>query len=78
MEQAKGHSCVTLGTFPAKFAIFNSLIRLRGNNVVTVLMKEKQIDLQTAADEVGVHFGRLMKRFIANRERLPLWSSSVS
>jgi len=48
-----------------------------GNNVVTVLMKEKQIDLQTAADEVGVHFGVLMKRFIANKARLPSWGASV-
>ena len=55
----------------------NSLIRRRGNNVITVLMKEKQIDLQTASDEVGEHFGRLMKRFTADKASLPSWGPSV-
>lgn len=42
-----------------------------GNNVITVLRNEKNIDIQTACDYVGVHFKELMDRFMADKERLP-------
>jgi hypothetical protein len=40
-------------------------------------MMEKQIDLQTAANEVGKHFRNLMKRFMADKARLPSWGPAV-
>jgi hypothetical protein len=40
-------------------------------------MKEKQIDLQTAANEVGKHFRNFMERFMADKARLPSWGPAV-
>ena len=34
-----------------------------GNNILTVLMKAKDIDLQDASDLVGDHFAESMRRF---------------
>lgn len=48
-----------------------------GNNIVTVLQKAKGIDLQTASDNVGVYFKKLMDRFIADKKRLPTWSPEI-
>lgn len=48
-----------------------------GNNIVTVLMKERGIDLQTASDFVGEYFGELMSRFTEAQTRLPSWGESV-
>ena len=46
---------------------------ISGNNIVTVLMQEKQIDLQTASDLVGEHFRELMDTFTKNKKNLPSW-----
>ena len=35
------------------------------------------MDLQTAADEIGVYFGELMKQFLADKARLPSWGPCV-
>ena len=50
---------------------------IAGNNIVTVLMKERNITLQQAADHVGVHFEELMGRYISAQSRLPSWGSTV-
>ncbi|KZT73096.1 terpenoid synthase [Daedalea quercina L-15889] len=48
-----------------------------GNNIVTVLMHNKGVDLQTAVDLVGQHFKTLMDRFMEVKSRLPSWGSAV-
>lgn len=48
-----------------------------GNNIVTVLMQEKNIDIQAASDYVGVYFAELMTRFVTDKKRLPSWGASV-
>ncbi|KAI0925898.1 Linoleate 10R-lipoxygenase cop4 [Taiwanofungus camphoratus] len=48
-----------------------------GNNIVTVLMRQKNVDLQTASDLVGEHFATLMDRFVTAKGGLPSWSPSV-
>ncbi|PCH42339.1 terpenoid synthase [Wolfiporia cocos MD-104 SS10] len=48
-----------------------------GNNIVTVLMQDKGIDLQAASDLVGAHFDTLMRRFIATKKQLPSWGPAV-
>ncbi len=48
-----------------------------GNNIVTVLMREKNIDLQAASDLVGEHFRVLMDRFMETKTRLPSYGSGV-
>ena len=50
---------------------------LGGNNIVTVLMREHKIDLQSAADMVGAHFGKLMEQFIMQQGRVPSWGPEV-
>ncbi|OBZ72733.1 Linoleate 10R-lipoxygenase COP4 [Grifola frondosa] len=50
---------------------------IHGNNIVTVLMRQKNIDLQAASDLVGEHFGRLMTRFTEGKNRLPRWGGEV-
>ncbi|TCD63578.1 terpene cyclase [Steccherinum ochraceum] len=47
------------------------------NNILTVLMKEKNIDLQSAADFVGEHFAALMDSFLADKARLPSWGPDL-
>ena len=47
------------------------------NNILTVLMKEKNIDLQGAADYVGVHFKVLMDQFLKDKAQLPSWSPEM-
>jgi len=42
-----------------------------GNNILTVLMEANGSDLREAADHAGVHFGGLVSRFIAERNKLP-------
>ena len=44
-----------------------------GNNILTVLMQEKDIDLQTASDLVGDHFKVLIDRFLSCKAQLPSW-----
>ena len=48
-----------------------------GNNVMTVLMKDKQCSLQEAADHVGTHFKQLMESFEADKARLPSWGPEL-
>ena len=48
-----------------------------GNNIVTVLMKEKGVNLQTAANLVGEHFKTLMDRFVQSKKKLPSWGLTL-
>ncbi|KII89787.1 hypothetical protein PLICRDRAFT_108725 [Plicaturopsis crispa FD-325 SS-3] len=48
-----------------------------GNNIVTVLMKNKGFDLQAAADYVGVYFAELMTTFVEGKKGLRSWGLSV-
>ncbi|KAI0696796.1 isoprenoid synthase domain-containing protein [Cytidiella melzeri] len=48
-----------------------------GNNIVTVLMHERNVDLQTASDIVGEHFRKLLERFTENKHLLPSWGLAV-
>lgn len=48
-----------------------------GNNIVTVLMKEKHMDLQPAADYIGEYFKVLMDRFITKKAEIPSWGPKV-
>lgn len=50
---------------------------ISGNNIITVLMKNKNMDLQAAADYVGIHCQDLMECLISARHRLPSWGASV-
>ncbi|KAI9060972.1 terpenoid synthase [Trametes sanguinea] len=48
-----------------------------GNNIVTVLMQDKGIDLQAASNLVGAHFAQLMNRFVETKQRLPSFGAAV-
>lgn len=48
-----------------------------GNNIVTVLMQAKGIDVQAACDAVGEHCKLLMERYLDAKEKLPSWGPSV-
>lgn len=48
-----------------------------GNNIVTVLMREKNIGLQDAADLVGDHFAMLMNRFVETKKQLPSFGAEL-
>jgi len=48
-----------------------------GNNIITVIMRQKGVDLQTASDLVGEHFQTLMDRFLSVKNQLPSWGPSV-
>ncbi|KAL6302458.1 terpenoid synthase [Sparassis latifolia] len=48
-----------------------------GNNILTVLMKQENIDLQAAADYVGEHFGILVEEFVADKARLPSFGPHI-
>lgn len=41
-----------------------------GNNIITVLMGAKGIDLQAASDYVGEHYAKLMKEYMAAKAEL--------
>ena len=47
------------------------------NNVLTVLQKEKNVDLQGAADLVGAHFQELYNKFEADEARLPSFGEEL-
>lgn len=47
------------------------------NNVITVLMRHKGLDLQGAADYVGVHFKGLMDTFLEAKRTLPSWGAKI-
>ncbi|KAI0077885.1 terpenoid synthase [Panus rudis PR-1116 ss-1] len=48
-----------------------------GNNILTVLMKEKGLDLQGAADYVGEYFKVLIDRFLDGKAKLPSWGPEM-
>ncbi|KAF9060477.1 isoprenoid synthase domain-containing protein [Rhodocollybia butyracea] len=50
---------------------------ISGNNIVTVLMKAKNIDLQAACDHVGTYFNELMDRYVDARARMPSWGPEI-
>lgn len=47
------------------------------NNILTVLQKEKKVDLQGAADLVGAHFKTLSDSFEADKQRLPSFGDEL-
>jgi hypothetical protein len=50
---------------------------LNGNNIITILCHEKKIDIQAASDYVGIHFGQLMDRFMADKACLQSFGSAL-
>lgn len=48
-----------------------------GNNIVSVLMQEKNIELQAASDLIGQHFEALMNRFVETKAQLPSFGSAA-
>lgn len=48
-----------------------------GNNIVTVLMKEKGFHLQDAADYIGEYSLKLMKEFMSARDNLPSFGAFI-
>ncbi|KAG6861994.1 hypothetical protein C0995_008181 [Termitomyces sp. Mi166 len=50
---------------------------ISGNNIVTVLMKNRHMTLQEASDHIGTHYKELMDCFISAQARLPSWGASV-
>ena len=47
------------------------------NNVMTVLMQHKKLDIQGAADYVGVHYKGLIDTFLEAKRSLPSWNSKI-
>ena len=47
------------------------------NNIMTVLMRHRQLDLQGAADAVGVHFKSLIDTYLSTKAALPSWGAKV-
>jgi hypothetical protein len=47
------------------------------NNIVTVLMQEKDASVQEAADCIGVVLEQLMTRFLKDKFRLPSWGADI-
>ncbi|KAG6868063.1 hypothetical protein C0993_007850 [Termitomyces sp. T159_Od127] len=50
---------------------------ISGNNIITVLMKNRHLTLQEASDFVGAHCKELMDLFISAQARLPSWGISI-
>ncbi|EPT02354.1 hypothetical protein FOMPIDRAFT_1048039 [Fomitopsis schrenkii] len=48
-----------------------------GNNIMAVLIKAHQYDIQAAADHVGTHFKQLVESFEADKARLPSWGPEL-
>ncbi|KAF8623697.1 hypothetical protein AX17_007395 [Amanita inopinata Kibby_2008] len=48
-----------------------------GNNVVTVLMKEKKFGLQDASDYIGEHSQELMKKYLTAKTTMPSWGPMI-
>ena len=48
-----------------------------GFNVVTILMRERQLSLQGAADAIGTEFSDLVRSFSTGRLELPSWGNDV-
>ena len=81
-------SCLTLifpGHHLTKVVVFQDVYSYNmeqakghaGNNIVTVLMKARGCDLQTASDIIGAHYAELMDSYLADRERLPSFGSQI-
>lgn len=47
------------------------------NNVITVLMKERNLGLQGAVDHVAAQFSRLVNIFLDGKAHLPSWGAVV-
>ena len=47
------------------------------NNVLTILQKEKNIDLQSAADYAGVLFKELYEQFVTDQASLPSFGAEM-
>ncbi|OJA16455.1 hypothetical protein AZE42_04671 [Rhizopogon vesiculosus] len=47
------------------------------NNLVTVLMQERGVGIQEAADCIGVVFNQLIVRFLQDKSRLPSWGADI-
>lgn len=50
---------------------------LAGNNIVTVLMRERGIPLQSASDRIGAHFASLMRTFVRAKAALPSFGDAA-
>ena len=48
-----------------------------GNNIVTVLMKEKTFGLQDAVDYIEAHSRKLMDEFLSTKINLPSFGPTV-
>jgi hypothetical protein len=44
---------------------------LAGNNIITVLMKNKDLDIQAASNFVGKHYKHLMQSYVHDKSNLP-------
>lgn len=49
----------------------------KGNNILTVLMQERDCNLQEAADFVGNHFKTLVREFQSHKTGLPTWGNDM-
>ena len=47
------------------------------NNILTVLQREENVDLQGAADLVGAHFQELYESFEADKVSLPSFGQEM-
>lgn len=50
---------------------------LHHNNIVTVLMRSQNFDVQAALDYAGLYFDVLMQRFLYDRKKLPSWGPEI-
>nr|BBH51499.1 putative sesquiterpene synthase [Clitopilus sp.] len=50
---------------------------IAGNNIVTVLMRNRNMSLQQASNYIGQHCETLMDRFVSSQVRLPSWGPVV-
>ncbi|KAJ8497051.1 hypothetical protein ONZ51_g763 [Trametes cubensis] len=48
-----------------------------GNNILTTLMKAKNLSLQGAADYVGEHWKTLIEQYLDAKRRLPSWGEEI-
>ena len=48
------------------------------NNILTVLQKEKKVDLQGAADLVAVHCKELYDSFEADKQNMPSFNAAMN
>ena len=48
-----------------------------GHNIITVVMKEKGMDLDSALEWVAAYFGQVLFKFQAQYRALPSWGPTV-